>query len=68
MASEHDVDNEGSDRGGPVPLLCPATALAERRAACAELIRRDLGSDDPVFVRLDRQLDHLEALTRDGAA
>ncbi|HEX4868350.1 MAG TPA: tyrosine-type recombinase/integrase [Acidimicrobiales bacterium] len=52
----------------PNPLLCPAAALADWRSACAELLGRELRDDDPVFIRLDRQLDDLEPITRDGAA
>ena len=52
----------------PNPLLCPAVALAEWRSACAEFLGRELADDDPVFIRLDRQLDDLEPITRDGAA
>lgn len=52
----------------PNSLLCPAAALAEWRSACADLLGRELCDDDPVFIRLDRQLDDLEPMTRDGAA
>lgn len=52
----------------PNPLLCPAEALAEWRSGCAELLGRGLHDDDPVFIRLDRHLDDLEPITRDGAA
>lgn len=54
--------------GNPNPLLCPAVALTEWRSTCAERLGRELGDDDPVFIRLDRQLDELEPITRDGAA
>ena len=46
----------------------PNSALAEWRSACAEFVGRELSDHDPVFVRLDRQLDDLEPITRDGAA
>ena len=54
--------------GNPNPLLCPATALAEWRTALADLLGREPRADDPVFVRLDRQLEPPVALTRDGAS
>ena len=34
----------------------------------AEFLGRELRENDPVFIRLDRQLDDIEAITRDGAA
>ena len=52
----------------PNPLLCPAAALADWRAACAEHHGHGLEDDDPVFVRLDRRLEEPEPITRDGAA
>ena len=52
----------------PNPLLCPAAALADWRAACAQRRGRPLSDNDPVFIRLDRHLDTLEPITRDGAA
>lgn len=53
----------------PNPLLCSAAALSEWRAACLTLLGRRINTDDPIFIRLDRQVEApVESLTRDGAA
>ena len=52
----------------PNPLLCPAAALAEWRAVLGGLLGRDVRDGDPVFLRLDRELDRPVPLTRDGAS
>ena len=52
----------------PNPLLCPATALREWRAVLESVLECEPRPDDPVFVRLDRQLDRPVPLTRDGAS
>lgn len=50
------------------PLLCPATALAEWRALLTEICGHEPRVDEPVFIRLDRQLDLPVPLSRDGAS
>ncbi len=52
----------------PNPLLCPAASLLQWRHTLAGLLGRPPAQDEPVFVPLDGELHHLEALTRDGAA
>lgn len=52
----------------PNPLQCPAASLLHWRHTLAGLLGRPPAQDEPVFVPLDGELHHLEALTRDGAA
>jgi site-specific recombinase XerC len=52
----------------PNPMLCPAASLTQWRQTLAGLLGRLPAQDEPVFVPLDGDLRHLEALTRDGAA
>lgn len=52
----------------PNPLLCPATALDAWQATLTGLLGRQPRADEPVFARLDRHLDTLEPITRDGAS
>jgi len=50
------------------PLLFAAAGLLRWRHALAGLLGRVRARDEPVLVALDGALQHLEALTRDGAA